>query len=524
MADHKEISKQGIARATIVLVCATLLSRVFGFFREVVIADQFGASATTDAFFVALTIPVLFADFIKYSVKNSFVPVFSRYRMKYGDPASWRFAWRITRLLTIGLVAVSLGLFFGSSEVISAIAPGLSDSARTLSVQLMRAFSFLVILLGLAAMLESIYNGFEHFIIPAFAPLAMNVSVITAVVLLSKQIGAKGIAVGFLAGGILQVIILSRIFGLGRFTLKGRLEASQKELKKVFNLGFFIALVQGIWGLYYVLDRFLASALADGSISALAFADRLIQLPLGVFVLAISIATLPGLSQAAARKDQERVERICSVSLRLLLFVIIPITVFLCITRYPLIRMIYQRGSFDALATSLTAGPLLAFALGLGAFAAQIFILRVYFALQDVRTPVVTSGVSFLLKIVLSLLLYRSIGATGIALATSLAALCNAFLLGALLKKRGYISTVFGPWSGLDKLIIGWILLSISTLAAFRLLGRLALGDAFLGDAVQVVGAVFTGGTVYLAATVLLRTEEIDRLKGALGIRSPARP
>jgi len=137
---------------------------------------------------------------------------------------------------------------------------------------------------------------------------------------------------------------------------------------------------------------------------------------------------------------------------------------------------------------------------------------------------VMTSAISFVLKIVLSLLMFRRMGATGIALATSLAAFNNTLLLSMLLIRKGYVSTVFGPWSGLDKLIIGWVLLTIATLFSFRLLGRLALGDAFLGDVVQVAGAVLIGGAIYLTAATLLRTEEIKRLKAALGRRLPVQP
>jgi len=503
------ISRQGVAKASSILIGATLLSRLFGFLREVVIAERFGASATTDAFFVALTIPVLFSDFIKYSVKNSFVPVFSHYRMNRGDPEAWDFAWRFTRLLGFGFILVALGLFFGSPHLIGLIAPGLSASTQSLAIQLMRFLSFLVILLGLASILESIYNGFEHFVIPAFAPLALNISVILAVIAFADRLGALGIALGLLTGGVLQLFILSKLFRIGRFTFRGGLKLAEPELKRVFTLGLFIALVQGIWGFYYVLDRILASSLPDGSISALAFADRLIQLPVGVFVLALSVAALPRMSISVAQGNYRNLERIFSAGLRLLLFVVVPITMLFCIMRYPLIRVLSQRGSFDLRATTLTVGPLFTYSLGLCAFAAQIFMLRVYFALQDMVTPLLTSLASLLIKIIFSLILMRTFAATGIALATSIAALCNTILLALMLVRKKQLTKIFGSVQGFEKLLAGWVVLGTTSFFAFQYLGRWTLSSQFLADLIRLSGTALLGGLLYLGTMVLLRSEEV---------------
>jgi len=510
------ISRQNIAKASSILIGATLLSRLFGFLREVVIADRFGASATTDAFFVALTIPVLFSDFIKYSVKNSFVPVFSHYRLNRGDSEVWGFAWRFTRLLGIGFIIVSLGLFFGSPQIITLIAPGAAASTQSLAIQLMRFLSFLVILLGLASILESIYNGFEHFIIPAFAPLALNISVILAVLIFSGRLGALGIALGLVTGGILQLFILARLFRIGRFSFRGGLRLAEPEMKRIFILGLFIALVQGIWGFYYVLDRILASSLPDGSISALAFADRLIQLPVGVFVLALSVAALPRMSISVAQGNYRYLERICSAGLRLLLFVVVPITMLFCIMRYPLIRVLYQRGSFGLQATDLTVGPLFTYSLGLSAFAAQIFILRVYFAFQDMRTPLLTSLASLCIKVILSLILMRTFAATGIALATSIAASCNTILLAILLNRKRQLTRVFGSWHGLEKLLAGWIVLGATSFIVFRYLGQWNLSSQFAADLIRICGTVVFGGFLYLGTMVLLRSEEIRIIRETL--------
>ena len=510
------ISKQGIARASVILIFATLLSRLFGFLREVVIADKFGASATTDAFFVALTIPALLADFIKYSVKNSFVPVFSEHRLRQGDTSAWSFAWRFTKLLAIVFVVLSLGLFLSSHYVIALIAPGLSESDHSLAVHLMKFLSCLVILLGLAAVLESIYNGLEHFITPAFTPLVLNLAVILAVIIYAERLGPLGIVLGMLAGGFLQLIILARIFQFQRFSFRKKWHLAEPALKKVFNLGLFILLVQAIWGSYLIVDRVLASSLQKGSISALAFADRLIQLPVGVFVLALSVAVLPRMSICAAQKDYRRVERICSAGLRLLLFVIVPITILFCITRFPLVRALYQRGSFDAHATKLTAGPLFAYALGLCAFAGQIFILRVYFAFQDIVTPIFTGLLSLGIKVLLSIILMRMLAAAGIALATSIAASCNALFLAAMLVRKGHVTTVFGKGWGLGKMFVGWLLFGGTSFFVFWSFGQLSLSPGILADGLQVGAAALLGGFVYVTTMVLLRSEEMARIKGVL--------
>jgi putative peptidoglycan lipid II flippase len=498
MAKTMQISQQGIAKASIILIFSTMLSRFFGFLREVVIADKFGASATTDAFFVALTIPVL----------------------QSGDSAACSFAWRFTKLLGFAFVLLSLGLYFCSPNLVALIAPGLTESAHNLAVHLMKFLSFLVILLGLTAVLESIYNGFEHFITPAFTPIALNCAVILAVIIYADRLGPLGIVLGFLVGGTLQFLILSRVFRIYRFSFRDKLHIAEPAMRKVFHLGVFIFLVQATWGSYLVVDRILASSLLKGSISALAFADRLIQLPVGVFVLALSIAVLPRMSISVAQKDYRRVERICSAGLRLLLFVIVPISILFCIMRFPLIRVLYQRGSFDANATRLTAGPLLAYSLGLCAFSGQIFILRVYFAFQDTVTPILTGLISLGIKIVLSLVLVRIFAVTGIALATSIAASVNTALLALMLVKKGHVTKVFDRWRSLEKLSLGWLLLGVVSFFVFRSFGHLSVSPQYLADIIQIAGTVILGSLVYIGTMALLRAEEIARIKEALWSRS----
>ena len=517
------ISRQGIAKASIILIFATLLSRSFGFLREVVIAGTFGASATTDAFFVALTVPALFSDFVKYSVKNSFVPVFSQYRINHGDEAAWRFAGRFTKLLGLGFILLAVCLFLGSNAIITVIAPGLSLEGHSTAVSLMQYLSFLVVLLGLASVFESIYNSLEHFIVPAFAPLALNSAVIIFVLLCGRSLGALGIAIGMLVGGLLQLLVFSRIARACKISLREKIDLSDRDMGSILHHGAFIFIIHATWGVYLIIDRFLASSLQEGSISALAFADKIIQLPVGVFVLAVSIASLPQMSISVARREYQKVEQICCTGMRFLLFVVVPISIFFCLLRSPLIRILYQRGSFDAVATQLTAGPLFTYALGLCAFAAQIFILRVFFAFQDMKTPLMTGLISLAMKAALSLVFLHLWAVSGIALATSIAAVCNTALLMVMLVRRGHVTSVCGTWRDLRKLVLGWLVLVVAGGAAFRVTGSFSFSSSILRDTVQIGGTVLLGCLVYVGTLILLRAREVKVLMDTLRIGSISR-
>ncbi|MEN6320157.1 MAG: murein biosynthesis integral membrane protein MurJ [Syntrophaceae bacterium] len=431
-----------VAKAAGVVGLATMLSRIFGFLRDMVVAAFFGAGLTTDAFFVAFRIPNMLRRLIgEGSLTVSFVPVFTEYLNKKTKEDALELANVAFTALSVILVFISLfGVLF-SPLIVTLMAPGWyiqHPDHYHLTVFLNRLMFPYIFFMSLVALCMGILNSLRHFAAPALSPVILNICMILAALLLRDffQEPITALVVGVMVGGVLQLAMQWPFLVKMGVKLKPDFHFKHPGLKKIGLLFFPAAFGASIYQINLIVSNILASFLPTGSVSYLYYADRIVELPLGVFAIAIGTATLPSFSEQVAKGDFHDFKKTINFSLRLILFVTIPATIALIALRVPVISVLFQRGAFDIQSTILTAQALFYYSIGLWAFSVIRVIVSALYSLQDAKTPMKAAIVAFLVNVVCSIILMFPLKHGGLALATSIATAVNVIMLAIVLSKR----------------------------------------------------------------------------------------
>ncbi|MGD9209575.1 MAG: murein biosynthesis integral membrane protein MurJ [Desulfobacteraceae bacterium] len=422
----------------------TFMSRILGYVRDMVIASFFGASIYTDAFIAAFRIPNLMRRlFGEGSLSVLFIPVFSEYLVSGDKTNAYKLARTTLRLMTVILtIVVILGILF-APIIVKFVAPGFESNPEKfrLTVDLTRIMFPYLLFVGLVALSMAILNTLNHFAAPALAPSLLNIAMISALVIVSflsseRNMQVFALAMGVLCGGGLQLLLqLPFLLSCGiNFKWRGKL--FHPGLKRIGRLMLPTVFGSAIYQINILVGTLLASQLAEGSISYLYYADRLVQFPLGIFAVAMGTAILPTLSRQAASQDLIGLKTTFADALCLVFFITLPATVGLIVLREPIVIQLFQRGAFDAQTSQLTADALLYYGIGLWAYSTIRVLLPTFYALQDTWTPVQSGLISIVVNIGLGVILMKPMGHCGLALATALASILNFFLLTLSLRMR----------------------------------------------------------------------------------------
>ncbi|MCX5905652.1 MAG: murein biosynthesis integral membrane protein MurJ [Deltaproteobacteria bacterium] len=430
-----------ITRAAGVVGAATLLSRIFGFLRDMIVAQLFGAGMATDAFFVAFRIPNLFRRLVgEGALTASFIPVYSEYLSQRSKEESEQLVHTAFSLLAAFLLVLTgVGIIF-SPWIVKLMAYGFSQEPEKfqLTVLLNRLMFPYMFFIGLVALVMGILNSLKHFAGPALAPVLLNISIITCALTLSRFFPEPiiSLAIGVVIGGIAQFLFQIPFLRHKGIRLRWHWQLSHPGVKRIGLLMAPSILGLAVTQLNVLVNTLLASYLPEGSISYLYYADRLLEFPMGIFAIAIATAVLPSLSEHAAQKDIPALKETLAFALRLTFFVTLPAMAGLIVLRYPIINLLFQRGAFDAHSAAMTAQALLFYAVGLAAFAGVRIIVPAFYSLQDTQTPVNIAIVALLANAALGALLMFPLQHGGLALATSLSAGLNFALLVLFLRRK----------------------------------------------------------------------------------------
>jgi putative peptidoglycan lipid II flippase len=512
-----------VAKRAGVVGAATMLSRVTGLARDQVMANLFGAGFVTDAFNVAFRIPNLLRDlFAEGAMSSAFVPTFTEAHLKRGDEAAWALGRQVMAWLAVVLSVICVlgGLFAG--PVVRLFAGGFErvPGKLELTVLLTRVMLPFLPLVALAAAAMGMLNARGRFGVPALAPVLLNLGMIFGGLALIPVMGAIGqppilaMALGVVLGGALQWgFQLPSLHRLG-FRLRPELPRRDPGVRRVASLMLPATVGLAATQLNVTVSTVIASHLEQGSVSWLYYAFRLMQLPIGVFGVALGTVSMPELARAAVQQDMPALKRTLSATLRLVFLLTVPAAVWLASMAAPLIALLFEHGRFHAGDTRQTAGALVMYSIGLPAFAAVGVLTRTFYALGETRVPVQASFVSVALNLTLNLLFigplrFLGLGHMGLALATSVTS------IGSLLQLAYYLRRRVGPLEGRRMLrTLGGVLLASLGVAALCE-GLLAvLGSrwhhGFVPEALTVIGGVVIAIAAGYALMKLLRVEEVS--------------
>lgn len=497
------------------MMAGTLVSRVLGLVREMLTAALFGATRQLDAFFVAYTLSNLSRQLLaEGALSASFVPVFSRTLASDGRDSAKRLADEALTILIFGCSAVVAAGIILSPFLVNVMAPGFAPEERAVAVTLTRMMFPFLMLVSVGALAMGVLNSLGSFFIPAIAPALSNLAYIIFLLATKSHLSVWNLAFAVLTGGafhmLLQVYWCSRL----KFTLRPRRPSlGDPQLRSMMALFLPYAAGLSLNQLNPVISRMLGSFLDGGSISVLTYADRVLQLPLGLFVIAISQAVLPVLS----RQDPNDTASFCDFvrgAMRFNLFVVLPVAAGLCIVSHEVVHLLFFRGAFSEWAWHATGTALSLYALGLPGMASSTVIMRAIYARRMPRAAVLVTGVTVAVNLAASVALMRHFAYAGLAAASATAfttaSLFAAYKLSRNIGERLKIFELSWLWRVLLPLAaMSAALLAFKRFAPYPDTGGLGLRIVWL------FAATAGGGAIYAASTLALRCPEWQWIRGA---------
>jgi len=513
---------------------ATMASRVLGLAREQVMAAFFGAGMMTDAFNVAFRVPNLLRDlFAEGALSAAFIPTFTATDHKSGRAEAWRLGAQVMNALALALALVTIVGWAVAPWLVGLLAPGFAAIPGKLELTILLSNVMLpfLLLIAVAAAAMGMLNAVRQFTVPALAPLFLNLGMIVVGLALIPVFKAAGqppilaMAVGVLAGGFLQFAVqVPALWKLGWRPVW----PPQLDHPGVRRIGFLMlpaTIGLAATQLNIFVNTILASQLTEGSVSWLSYAFRLMQLPIGVFGVALATVSLPTLAKHAVENDVVGMRTTLSGAIRLVFALTLPATFGLWALSQPLVQLLYQHGRFHVGDTDRTAAALSAYCLGLCAYAAVKVLVPTYYALGDTRTPVIASFLSVAVNLTGNLLLMGPLGHVGLALSTSLTMLFNFAQLSFYLRRKLRRLEGRRMATTLLKTAVGSALMAVALRAMVWGTEASWRGNTLV-CALVVFGGIALGAALTWALFRAARVEELPELESAaaglgrrLGIR-----
>lgn len=502
------------------LMAAQLASRILGFLRESLMAGFFGQGGTTDAYNTAFVLPdLLYWLLVGGVLSAAFIPVLSEYIAKGREDEGWRVVSSVVNLifLTLGLL-IFVGLAF-TPQFLRIMVPGFVKTGNIdLATNLTRILLIQPLFMALSGLTMGILNSYKIFWPSALGTVLYNACVILFGTILAnpaKPNSISGFALGVVVGAFVSFAV--QIPALRKVGIRYRpiIDWHDPGVRRIAALAVPIIISYSLNQIQVVVNNNFGSSLLPGSITAVWYSYRLFQLPVGIFALAIAVATFPTMTEQAALKQWDRLRQTISQAVRMVVFITLPISVGMIVLRYPLIRVLFQHGHFTAQDTLTTAIPLFYFALGIPSQSVIQILPRGFYALQDTWTPVILGIISMAVNILAMVLLVHPLAHGGLAFATTIAAFANMLLLLYVLRRR-------------LRQIDGRAMLSttVKSLAASLLMAAVVwvwsgwltslIGVRTLASIIILISGTVLGAGAFAGAAKLLRMEEYKQTMGLL--------
>lgn len=513
----------GIVRSAGVISALTLLSRITGYLRDLLLALVLGAADSSDAFIVAFRIPNLFRRLVgEGALTAAFIPTLSEYASGERRREMWRFAsLAFTTLAAVVAVITAAGILL-SPYLVRALAWGFTgiEDKWELTVSLNRLMFPYLLFISLAALAMATLNTLGSFALPASTPILLNLSIISVAWIFGRRLEepAWAFAWGVLLGGALQISIqLPALWRRGwrpslqmGFTHPGVRQVGRLMLPGILGLG--------VTQIALIVSNQFASFLGEGAVSSLYYAGRVNELALGAFAIAISTAILPALSRQAASGRMEDMRATLLFGLRMAAFITIPSAAGLMVLRTEVISVLFRRGAFDASAVEATSGALLFYAAGLFSFGAVRIIAPAFYALKDTRTPVLVAVATLATHVALCTMLSPRLGLGGIALSDSLSATLNMSLLLAIFARRHGLAFARGFLAPAALFtaaaaVMGWLCVPVLGWS------RTLLGASPVMEALALLVTLALMSSFYFLLCAAAGRDEPRRLLSALSLR-----
>jgi putative peptidoglycan lipid II flippase len=429
--------EQNAVQASAIFIASAVLSKVLGFARDILVGSYFGVSKSADALSAMLPITSIFQNIVTGALTVSLIPIFFEYYER-DKKTAMRDLNVSFNYITLGFLVTAVLMSAFSTPLVKVFTPGFSGSSEQLMVSmLIDVFAIGSFVWAITDFLFGVAQSRKHFLVTAVVPLLSNIFIIIGLVALNKKIGVYSYPAGMIAGVLIQLIIMV-YYSWKYLGMKFNFDFDPRGtfLPKLVILSIPLILQQLVnYSVTFVANN-LASRLETGSIASIQYANKLRQLSLGILTVPLATSYYPFLSEAVARKDKNALSDIFSNSIRFASFLVIPVMCVSIVFAEPIIKIVYERGSFDAAAVALTVKPLQYYSIGIIATMVTVIIMRVLYAMKEMYLTLWVSVITAAINVALFFPMIKASGHAGIPLAVSVGTFFEMFVFMFVLKKK----------------------------------------------------------------------------------------
>jgi putative peptidoglycan lipid II flippase len=514
-----------MARNTAIFSFLTGISRVVGLLREVVFAGYFGTTGFASAYAIAYQVPNYIAQlFAQSALSAAFVPVFTDLLQKGQRKDAIGLASTLFWIMLIGLGAITAVFILAAGLVMPLfIGPKFDPQLIALTVGLSQVLFPVILLLGLNGLLVGVLQSFDHFTIPALSPAVWNVVIIVLLVVLAPHFHGEdkiyAFAIGILAATVVQLLLAFAALGRIDFRLRVHIDWHDPRVKQVFALLLPVMLGLGIVNLDQLLNAAFGSLVSEEAPSAINNAFRIYMLPQGIFSVAVATVLFPALSRMASGREPTAMRRAVGNGMRQINLLLIPAAAFMLVLPTPIVRLVFQRGEFNAQSTHLVSIALFWFAFSLPFGGLNLLLTRSFFAVQRPWIPTSLAAMNIVVDIIVSVTLYKPLGIAGLIIGTLVANIVMTVLQFHRLR-TGLNGRLEGAQTTMItiRILIASALLAGVSWGVWKVIDTL-IGASLPAEIVSVGGAAAAGLLVYVRAVLIMRIPEAHEVSGMIRAR-----
>lgn len=498
-----------LAKSAFWLMVVTMLSKVLGFGREIILGYFYGTSAYSDVYIVAMNIPLVVFSSIGVALVTTFIPLYQEALTSKGEERALKFSNNVMSIVVILSIILGVLGFVFAEPLVKLFAMHYTGEKLALAVKFVRIMIGGVVFIGLSNLMTSYLQIKGDFTIPGMIGFPNNIIIITSIILSAVTGNIYILAIGTLIGMLSQFLFQVPFAIKKGYKFKPTIDFKDEYLKKMLWLVMPVLIGVAVNQINAMVDRSLASGLEDGVITALNNANRLNGFVMGMFIATLGAVIYPTLSKLSTENNKEKFAESVANSVNCVNLLVVPASVGAMILATPVVRILFERGAFNDRSTMLTATALVFYSVGMVGFGLRDILGKVFYSLKDTKTPMINGIIAVVLNIVLNLALVKVMGHGGLALATSLSAIiCIILLFISLKKKIGY----YGQdkiRSTFIKTVVASLVMGVVTYFVYKFLfGILGLG--FIQEAISLGVSIAIGGAIYLALIIVFKVEEVN--------------
>jgi putative peptidoglycan lipid II flippase len=492
-------------KATFLIIILTIISKIVGFSREIILSYFYGTSGISDAYLISLTVPQTLFVFIGTGIGTGYIPIYSSIEKDVDVHKADSFANNvINTLLIFSTIIVILGIIF-VEPLVKVFASGFQGNTFELAVTFTKVSLIGVYFSGLTYIFSSHLQLKNNFFAPALMGIPLNILIIASIVL-SIKTNTLVLVIGTVIASFAQMLFLLVYMKKAKFRYKPILDFTDKYIRKMAYLALPVIIGVSVNQLNVLIDRTIASQIVEGGISALNYANRLNLFIQGIFVMSIATVMYPQISRMVSENNIQGLKKILSESINIISLLVIPITLGSMIFSNEIVELLFERGAFDNIAVSLTSSSLFFYSIGMLGFGLREVLSRAFYSMQDTKTPMINAAIGMLLNIILNIVLSRYLGIGGLALATSIAAIFTTVLLFINLYKK------IGPF-GIKRISIT-LLKILFTSIIMGIIAKFSFNYFILtlSQNLSLFVAISIGAVSYFAIIYFMKIEDVDVL------------